>query len=142
MMSSRCDFRRRHVAGEQVAVATFVVADTHMPERIHHALIEQNVVRDHQILDKLRIRLRKGPHYRLCLHCARWFRGSKSHHAVHGLAMPEKTGQSKMNGSSVIKAAAAKKPVISSQLPVWAARTPTAASFLRFMASLLLARMY
>jgi hypothetical protein len=56
--------------------------------------------------------------------------------------MPGKTGQSKMNGSSVIKAAAAKKPVISSQLPVWAARTPTAASFLRFMASLLLAMMY
>jgi hypothetical protein len=56
--------------------------------------------------------------------------------------MPQKTDQSKMNGSSVIKAAAAKKPVISSQLPVWAARTPTAALFLRFMANLLSTRMY
>jgi hypothetical protein len=55
-----------------------------------------------------------------------------------GVAMPEKAAQSKMNGSSVIKAAAAKKPVISSQLPVWAARTLTAAPFLRFMARLLL----
>ncbi len=54
--------------------------------------------------------------------------------------MPEKTGQSKMNGRTVIDAAAAKKPVISSQRPVWAARTPTAAPFLRFMASLLLAQ--
>jgi hypothetical protein len=53
--------------------------------------------------------------------------------------MPEKTSQSKTNGSTVIDTAAAKKPVISSQRPVWAARTPRAAALLRFMASLLLA---
>jgi hypothetical protein len=54
------------------------------------------------------------------------------------LALPAEKNQSKINGSSVIKAAAAKKPVMSSQLPVWKARTPTVASFLRFITGLLL----
>ena len=46
------DLARRHVAGEEEAVGDAVVADADMAEGIHHALVEQDVVGEHELLDQ------------------------------------------------------------------------------------------